>query len=151
MADMNQMQQVLMNMINNAQHAMLNVERQRILTIRTRHLDGKIRIQVADNGSGIEQDHLTRIFDPFFTTKEVGRGTGLGLSICYGIVQQHRGEIRVESTASTGTTFTIELPVQSTGIEKSPEAAVIEELLGGPQVRKGRILLVDDEVSILEV
>jgi signal transduction histidine kinase/CheY-like chemotaxis protein len=151
MADMNQMQQVLMNMINNAQHAMLTVDRQRTLTLRTRHVGGTIRIQVMDTGSGIEQDHLTRIFDPFFTTKEVGRGTGLGLSICYGIVQQHRGEIFVESAPGRGTTFTIELPVQSDGVEETSDAAAIQELLGGSQARKGRILLVDDEVSILEV
>jgi signal transduction histidine kinase len=150
MADMNQMQQVLMNMINNAHHAVLEVDRPRRLEVRTRHREGRIVVEVADNGSGISHEHLPRIFDPFFTTKEVGRGTGLGLSICYGIVQEHGGDIRVDSVPGSGTTFTIDLPVVAAGqAGTGPEAAIQEAL--GPPAHKGRVLLVDDEASILEV
>ncbi|HEU4400949.1 MAG TPA: ATP-binding protein [Candidatus Polarisedimenticolia bacterium] len=151
MADMNQIQQVLMNMINNAQHAMADVGRQRMLTMRTRRAAGRVLIQVTDTGSGIAPENLTRIFDPFFTTKEVGRGTGLGLSICYGIVQEHRGEIRVESVPGAGTTFIIDLPVQDEGAGTEPEPASLQEWMGGSPTRKGRILLVDDEKTILDV
>jgi signal transduction histidine kinase len=151
MADMNQIQQVLMNMINNAQHALADVGRVRQLILRTRQRAGRIQIQVADTGTGIAPENLGRIFDPFFTTKEVGRGTGLGLSICYGIVQEHRGEIQVESTPGVGTTFTIDLPVQQEGRPAEPEAMSFTEALGGTPTRKGRILLVDDERSILDV
>jgi signal transduction histidine kinase/ActR/RegA family two-component response regulator len=150
MADTNQVQQVLMNVINNAHHAMLEVDRPRRLAVRTAHREGRIAVEVADNGSGIPQEHLSRIFDPFFTTKEVGRGTGLGLSICYGIIQEHGGDIRVDSHPGSGTTFTIELPVVEWAMAgTSPEAAIQEAL--GPPAHRGRILLVDDEASILEV
>ncbi|MGH9749306.1 MAG: ATP-binding protein [Candidatus Polarisedimenticolia bacterium] len=150
MADTNQIQQVLMNMVNNAQHAMLDVDRPRQLAVRTRHLDGRLVIQISDNGSGIAPENLPRIFDPFFTTKEVGRGTGLGLSICYGIVQEHRGSIQVESAAGRGTTFTLELPVQHEASPAATPESVIQEAIGAA-ARRGRILLVDDEASILEI
>jgi len=151
MADMNQMQQVLLNMINNAQHAMADIVRQRVLTLRSRHRDGRIVIAISDTGSGIPPEHLPRVFDPFFTTKEVGRGTGLGLSICYGIVQEHRGSIDVRSQPDAGTTFTIDLPIQADESGAEPEAMSLQEVMGGSPTRKGRILLVDDEKSILDV
>ena len=66
---------------------------------------------MADNGSGIPPDVLSKIFDPFFTTKEIGKGTGLGLSISYKIIQQHGGKISVESKPSAGTKFTVWLPL----------------------------------------
>jgi signal transduction histidine kinase/ActR/RegA family two-component response regulator len=152
MADMNQIQQVLMNMINNAQHAMLEVRRPRRMSLATRHHAGRIQIRLEDNGSGIQQEHLSRVFDPFFTTKEVGRGTGLGLSICYAIIEEHRGVIRVESTPGKGTVFTIDLPVQEEAVMTEPERQADRIAAGEePQPRTGRILLVDDETSLLEV
>jgi two-component system NtrC family sensor kinase len=151
MADNHQMQQVLMNMINNAQHAMAGSPRQRQLVLRSRHEGGRIRVQVSDNGAGIPPEHLGKIFDPFFTTKEVGHGTGLGLSICYGIVQEHRGDIRVESRLGVGTTFTLELPVTLDGAQPLETPESLQEAMGGAPTRKGRILLVDDERSILDV
>ncbi|HXH29161.1 MAG TPA: ATP-binding protein, partial [Candidatus Polarisedimenticolia bacterium] len=150
MADMNQIQQVLMNVINNAQQAMAEKPgRARVLTLRTRGRGGRVLIQVSDTGSGIAQEHLGKIFDPFFTTKEVGRGTGLGLSICYGIIEEHHGTIRVDSTAGEGTTVTIDLPVLQAA-EDAAEAADPERD-AKPVLRTGRVLLVDDETSILEV
>jgi signal transduction histidine kinase/CheY-like chemotaxis protein len=148
MADTNQIQQVLMNIINNAQHAMASSGRPRELTLRTHHSAGRILIEVQDSGAGITPENLKKVFDPFFTTKEVGQGTGLGLSICYGIVDEHGGTIRVESRPAVGTTFTIDLPVQHAEGGAPVATAVEPELLG---VRGGRILLVDDEPSILDV
>jgi signal transduction histidine kinase len=78
------------------------------------HESRQATIQVADNGYGIEGQHLQHIFDPFFTTKPTGEGTGLGLSVSYGIVKKHGGEILVESKPGEGSTFTVVLPVLET-------------------------------------
>jgi len=105
-----EMQQVLLNLINNAIDAMENEGG--TLDISTRLESDAIVIQVADDGPGIPESNLSRIFEPFFTTKPVGKGTGLGLSICYGIIQKMGGEITVESIVDSGTTFRIRLPVK---------------------------------------
>jgi len=104
-----EMQQVLLNLINNAIDAMdKNGGEVQITT----HIDGdRIVVDIADNGQGIPRSNLQRIFDPFFTTKPVGKGTGLGLSICYGIIKKMGGEISVNSAVGVGTTFHISLPV----------------------------------------
>ncbi len=108
--DPHQLQQVFLNVLNNAYDAIQESRRPGKLEIRTTHRDGQIEISFCDNGSGIS--HPDRIFDPFFTTKEVGKGTGLGLSICYGIVREHRGEIQVRNNPDgPGCTFTVKLPV----------------------------------------
>ena len=70
---------------------------------------------MSDSGDGIPPENLTRLFDPFFTTKPVGQGTGLGLSIVHGIVENHRGQIDVESEVGKGTTFTIKIPIEGVG------------------------------------
>jgi two-component system, NtrC family, sensor kinase len=105
-----QLNQVFMNIIVNAAHAM-PAGRGRI-TIRTSHEDGMVRVDIADTGSGIPKAIQTRIFDPFFTTKPTGSGTGLGLSLSYGIVQKHNGRIELDSTPGSGSTFSIFLPVR---------------------------------------
>jgi signal transduction histidine kinase len=74
--------------------------------------DNLVTISIADNGKGIDQDNLDNIFDPFFTTKEIGEGIGLGLSISYGIIQEHKGQIDVDSQIGIGTTIKIALPVK---------------------------------------
>jgi two-component system NtrC family sensor kinase len=75
-------------------------------------VDGKwVRVQVADTGSGIPQEHLSQIFDPFFTTKDPGMGTGLGLAVSHGIIEEHGGRIEVSSDPGRGTTFSVFLPV----------------------------------------
>ena len=107
-----EVQQVLLNLINNAIDAMES--RGGELTIST-HFEferSAIVIEVSDNGPGIPEANLSRIFEPFFTTKPVGKGTGLGLSICYGIIQKMGGQINVESVIDSGTTFKIRLPVK---------------------------------------
>jgi two-component system NtrC family sensor kinase len=103
-----EMQQVLLNMINNAVYAMEKTGG--AIDITTELDRGHLVIQVADTGPGIPKANLERIFDPFFTTKPVGRGTGLGLSICYGIINKMEGSIEVESTVGVGSKFTIRLP-----------------------------------------
>ena len=105
------MQQVFINIILNAEQAMIEAHGQGKLTITTELFKGFIRISFADDGPGIPPDVINRIFDPFFTTKEVGKGTGLGLSICYGIVTKQGGRIYAKSPPGKGAIFIIELPV----------------------------------------
>jgi PAS domain S-box-containing protein len=100
--------QVVMNLLTNAIDA---CEEGGTVTVRTRGEANGVRIEVSDNGCGIDPEHRDRIFDPFFTTKPVGQGTGLGLSISYGIIQDHGGSIEVESMVGQGTGFTIHLPL----------------------------------------
>ena len=104
------MQQVFINILNNAHFAMGSTEKPQI-TIKTANEGKNIRITFKDNGCGIEENIIGKIFDPFFTTKDVGKGTGLGLSITYGIVREHGGDIRVESKEGEGSMFIIDLPV----------------------------------------
>jgi PAS domain S-box-containing protein len=112
--DPGKFQQVFLNLINNAIHAM---NKGGTLTIQTKSLDNKnIEIKFSDTGHGIAPEHRNKIFDPLFTTKKVGEGTGLGLSVCYGIVTQYGGKITFETkikeeSSTTGTTFIITLPV----------------------------------------
>lgn len=108
-ASQTEMQQVFLNLINNALDAM--EKKGGALNISSRLSGDRIIIEVADNGPGIPESILNRIFDPFFTTKPVGKGTGLGLSICYGIIQNYGGEITVKSTVGRGTTFLIKIPL----------------------------------------
>jgi len=107
---LSEMQQVLLNLINNALDAMEKTSGTIHITAR---LEGKmITICVADTGPGIPESNLEKIFEPFFTTKPVGKGTGLGLSICYGIITKLGGDIEVRSELGVGTTFRIQIPLQ---------------------------------------
>ena len=118
-----EMQQLLLNLVNNAMDAM--EKNGGDLVIATRPAGDKVELAVSDTGHGIPRGVLPRIFDPFFTTKAVGKGTGLGLSICYGIVKKLDGEITVESEPEKGTTFRVLLPAAAGGEEsrKMPPAA----------------------------
>lgn len=108
-ASKNQLRQVFLNMVSNAKDAMPEGG---TLSVRTRGNGKQIRVQVADNGTGIKPENLDKIFDTFFTTKvDSERGVGLGLSVCYGFIKDHGGDIQVESAVGQGTTFTITLPV----------------------------------------
>ncbi len=113
MADSNKLEQVLINLVTNARHAMEETMSgsTKLLKIRSFTDNGDIVVTVSDTGNGIPKDIIDRIFDPFFTTKEVGKGTGLGLSISYGIVKDFGGTIRVESEVGTGTTFELRFSV----------------------------------------
>ncbi len=105
-----QLNQVFLNLFTNAAQAM---EKQGKLLVKTWAANDAVHVSVADNGKGIPQENLARIFDPFFTTKPVGEGTGLGLAITHQIIQQHGGEIRVDSRVGAGTCFHIKLPCAS--------------------------------------
>ncbi len=107
----NQLQQVLMNLMINAQQAMGGAAG--TVRLSAKRLDAGVEVRVADDGPGIPQKIREKIFDPFFTTKPAGQGTGLGLSVSYGIVKDHGGDIRLESEEGVGTTFIITLPARS--------------------------------------
>jgi two-component system NtrC family sensor kinase len=113
MADFHQMQEVFVNIITNAEQAMVEAHGKGRLIIRTKKVGGMVQITFTDDGPGISEENLKRIFDPFFTTKEVGKGTGLGLSICYGLVEAHGGRIYVKSKVGNGATFVVEIPIVS--------------------------------------
>ena len=104
-----QINQVFMNMLVNAAHAMGD-DKRGLITVRTGVEGEEVWVEFADNGKGIPPENLTRIFDPFFTTKPIGKGTGLGLSLSYGIIEKHHGRIEVKSEVGKGTTFRVILP-----------------------------------------
>jgi two-component system NtrC family sensor kinase len=109
-ADENQIQQVVLNLVQNAQHAMAG-QPERVLTLRVRAGEGAVLLEVLDTGTGIAPDALPRLFDPFFTTKPPGEGSGLGLSVSYGIVAEHKGTLRAANRADRrGAVFTVALP-----------------------------------------
>lgn len=104
-----QINQVFMNLIINASHA---IEEKGTIIITTRNYnDNKVQISIKDDGKGIEKKHIKRLFEPFFTTKPIGKGTGLGLSLSFNIIKKHHGSIDVNSEVGKGTEFIITLPV----------------------------------------
>jgi len=145
MVDADQIQQVFLNLIINAEQAVLSARGEGKLTVRTSKQDGVVRIEFQDDGPGMEPETLRRIFDPFFTTKDTGEGTGLGLTISYGIIDEHGGRIWAESQPNRGSTFIIELPIVQQGRE-APRGPEVEEPESSVTPRS--ILVVDDEASI---
>lgn len=145
-ADAHQIQQVLLNLLANAEHAMLAAHGRGSIVIRTRHdLDREsVVIEVVDDGPGVPVDVRGRIFDPFFTTKDVGQGTGLGLTVAYAIVQEHGGRVRLDSPAAGGATFVVELPL---GPQQAVRPPVVEDH-AWEGVRGKSILLVEDEAAL---
>jgi len=158
-ADPTQIHQVVMNLCTNAYQAMDEERTGRIRvvldTTEVGYHEGVdlgnipaghyVVLQVQDNGHGIADEHLNRIFEPYFTTRKKNEGTGLGLAVVHGIVQEHRGAIKVESTPGHGSQFSVYLP----------EIAEEEEKKSAPQKKEqqngqGRILVVDDELQIVD-
>ena len=146
-ADAHQIQQVLLNLVINAEQAMLSAHGRGTLSIRTWHnVDAEaVALEVGDDGPGVPPEMRTKIFDPFFTTKEVGKGTGLGLTVAYAIAQEHGGHIRVDSQSGRGACFVVELPVSGAGAAARsvrPSAPSMEA------VRGASVLLVEDERAL---
>ena len=142
--DFHQLQQVFLNILNNAVDAVNENGGPGEIWIRTEKVKDQLLVSVTDNGKGVSEPN--RIFDPFYTTKPVGKGTGLGLSICYGIIKEHGGEIGVQNTPPHGATFMVSLPLVS--LSSLP---VIDGASRVSEDSTSRVLLVDDEESILHV
>ncbi len=109
--DPHQIQEVFLNIILNAEHAIIEANGGGKLSIQTRQIKGYVRVSFADDGPGIPAEHIDKLFNPFFTTRGDKGGTGLGLSICHGIVTEHGGKIYARSKPGRGATFFVELPV----------------------------------------
>jgi len=159
-ANATQLQQVLMNMVNNARDAMKGMEKPSIIvkvekyfpTERFKQHNPELTaasyatFTVIDNGQGIAPEQLEKIFEPFYTTKEVGKGTGLGLAMCFGATQSHGGKIQVQSEVGKGTAFKVFIPIDATvAVEKHfDDSGTVSVGLGE------MILLVDDDQVLLE-
>jgi CheY-like chemotaxis protein len=159
LADLSQINQVLMNLCTNAAHAMrenggvmaIELEEKHVTEAETGIVDGLgpgdyVVLSVTDSGCGMTPEVAARIFDPFFSTKAVNEGTGMGLSVVHGIVKAHGGAVGVQCQPGRGSRFTVYLPVyEETRSEPTP---CVDPLVCG---QKERVLLVDDEVLILEM
>jgi len=148
-ADPNQLEQVFLNLMINARHAM--EKKGGKLTVATRLAQDRstVTVKVQDQGSGISRENMKRIFDPFFTTKEEGKGTGLGLSTSMGIVNSHFGKIDIHSELGKGTVFSVELPVDIAALRpgKTCDTAAVRPLTS----TRPKVLVVDDEEHIRDI
>jgi signal transduction histidine kinase/ActR/RegA family two-component response regulator len=149
MLDVHQIQQVVLNLVNNAHQAMMETpDRPHHLLISTGRKGDVLYATFADNGPGIPPDRLETIFEPFYTTKKEGRGTGLGLSLSRAIVRDHLGTMSVESILGEGTTFRLDLPLLAEQSAGAPAPA--DEAPSSPQ-KPMRLLVVDDERTLVEL
>lgn len=146
--DEDQLQQVFLNLMINAEQAMLDTHGRGSFEVTTQWDEERNVVQITfkDDGPGIQKEMISKIFDPFFTTKPEGKGTGLGLSISYGIVQGHGGSITVDSEEGQGTAFIVELPCS--GIQSTLQVNQHGQE-GSKEAGKKSILVVDDETSIV--
>jgi len=168
-ADLHQLQQVVLNLVLNAEQAILRSSsgegrlRGRIRIRARAAAANRLRLEVSDDGPGVPPEIASRIFDPFFTTKPLHEGTGLGLSIAYGIVQEHGGEIYLAKEHppdfSTGATFAVELPALVSELKSRPEpaparpASLVPAAAAGqpPAAGKLRVLVVEDEPTVAQL
>jgi PAS domain S-box-containing protein len=152
--DANQLIQVFLNLVANAEHAIREVRPSGRILIRLGKISSRIYASVQDDGPGIKPEVLPKIFDPFFTTKRPGGGTGLGLSICMSIVREHGGDIEVESLPAGGAAFTVFLPAAETQAVRTPvrelDSSGSGEMMAPTMdlIKNRSILVVDDEESI---
>lgn len=149
LGDAGQLHQVLLNLCTNAIHSMTKNGGTLLIQVFSENSDDDslLHLVVNDTGEGISPENLSRIFEPFFTTKPTGQGTGLGLSVVHGIVVNHQGTIRVESTLGVGTSFKLTFPSVQTQFEFSEHSSSITP----PQMEGRQIMVVDDEETVSEV
>ncbi len=147
-ADPYQIQQVFINLINNARDALVTGQGKGTLAIRTHVKDGAVLTVFEDSGPGIPDEFIKKIFEPFFTTKETGKGTGLGLSMAYGIIKEHGGTISVESKPGKGAKFVVGLPIISQEEDAGKKAE--GEQTAGDRISRNTasILIVEDEEDL---
>ena len=143
-ADASELQQLILNLLINAEQALMTVEGPRTIVVGTRAGEGEARLEIADSGPGIAAEVRSKIFDPFFTTKPEGVGTGLGLSICYGIAREHGGRIWVESEPGRGARFGVALPRDQREESPKPKVPAYATPAGGEL----SVLVVDDETAL---
>lgn len=158
LADSIQFHQIIINLVTNASHAVdpsegiINVQLKEVRAPQNdspakRNSDGKyVMLKISDNGCGIDNSIKNKIFDPYFTTKDKNKGTGLGLAVVYGIVQDHQGDIVVDSKVGKGTSFSIYLPLL-----EQPSDTTAKNSITSSQTGSEHILLVDDETSVAQI
>ncbi len=158
MAELTQLHQIAMNLITNAYHAVENESGIISVQLKEIRMDGGelkdsplkpgqyAMLSVSDNGFGIPRNMINNIFEPYFTTKEKGKGTGLGLAVVYGIVKEHKGDIKVYSEEGKGTTFNVYIPL----MKKSAETTANDHVLVLPTGTES-LLLIDDEESVIRL
>lgn len=145
-ADPHQVKQILLNLVINAEQAMLGAHGRGTLVARTWYDtdDDSVMLELNDDGPGVPEEVRTKIFDPFFTTKAVGKGTGLGLAVAYALVEEHGGRISVESAPGAGASFFVSFPA-ATGMRQARPAAVT---LPAPVASGSAVLVVEDEPAL---
>jgi two-component system NtrC family sensor kinase len=152
MVDPHQIQQVFVNIINNARQAVEAHQPKGWIKVTTGTRGNSVLATIQDSGPGIAPENLSKIFDPFFTTKEVGKGTGLGLSMCYGIIKDHGGTITPRSKPGEGATFILELPTTHEAAEGTEESASHNtEIINLREGVGKKVLVIDDEEPILQM
>ena len=144
-ANASEVQQLLLNLVINAEQALMTVDTPRTMTIRSTSTEQEVQFEVADSGPGVAPEIRGRVFDPFFTTKPEGVGTGLGLSICYGIVREHGGRIWLESEPGRGARFLVALPR-----DPRSDARTVPDTPATPgaSASRVRVLVLDDEAGL---
>lgn len=149
--DFHQIEQVILNLINNAEQAIASIRAPGQIVLRTSCVGDELRVEVEDNGPGIPRAIRDRVFDPFFTTKELGQGTGLGLAVSYGIVNEHGGRIELhEGGGESGCRFVVHLPLVE-GVpqrEPTPEPGSARNI---DAMRERRVLVVEDDPVVAEL
>src|SRR5207244_1798158 len=139
-------QQGVLTRSRNAGHAMQSPRGRGTLTVRSWQRGAEVGVEIEDDGPGIPPEYLGRIFDPFFTTKAAGEGTGLGLSLSIGIVEAHGGRMTASNTPDGGARFVVTLPMTT---DDGPRRSTPPEpVRGAQQQRRGRVLLVDNELKL---